>query len=615
MTKMKKILILPLLFFTVTCSYSSEWFGRNKDLSAVFHPRVWAYIERANKEDDAGRLKETDLFLRRAERKTEDVKPFMAGSWPKGWPVDSKKTLELLQYATPDAYICRIIGDYAHSHKRTKESLKYYEKYIQLSIVPDTDYMTRVADIFQKDNRLHEARIVYENMYRVIESRNFHGTEFSLSYINAKIKNLNLQLRKPTILMLDVFFSGIQDYIRSDFQKIFTDRITKMKKFSVVSRGNFEKVLSEAVLTKDDLQYSEELSILGKMLNADYILRPSLTLIDKYFIFHVDVFDPAKKIWFEDYEYKTQSYVYISNLIERFTFQFGGNDIPEGLFLPENEFLWGYETNSIINDLKMSLNGNRIIVGCESGTVYILNSKGVVVRQFNMPEKILKVAVSPCGKYYSWLALNGVVSFADEYGGVIRWSEKIGNSGRDLDISKDGKFVVIGINNEVIFKDRRGEVFWSESLPQWATRIRISEDSRRVFVGMENGTYWCFSDDGNILWKKNLNSRIIDIKVSPNNYSCVVNKSGKTFVFDAKGDELLSFNAGEKIQYSVFKPEIIELLAGQKGKYVYLLSYDKTQLWEYNLSDKISFMDALADGRFICTVEGKNVFVFRVVWK
>jgi WD40 repeat protein len=612
MAKIKIISII--LFFTITAAYSSEWFEKNRSLSAVFSRRVWTYIERADKEDSAGRWKVADSFLRRAERKVEEVKPFMAETWPNGWPQDDRDALEMLRYATPDAYMYRIIGDYAYSHNRMKESLEYYEKYILHSIVPDTDYMAKMADIFQKEDRMREAKIVYENMYRVIEAKNFHGKKFSLSYLNGRIKNLNLRLKKTNILLFDVLFSNVQDFIKSDFQQIFASEALEMENFSTVKRKDFDRVLSEENLTKEDLQYSEELSKIGKMLNADYILRPSLTLIDSYFIFHIDVFDPLRGIWFENYEYKTQSYMYLSNLVRRFTFQFQGKEIPSVLFLPENELLWSYETDDLVSDFKISSTGNRIIAGCESGTVYVLNERGVVLRRFKITNKIIKVAISPCGKYYSWLALDGIVYFADEVRG-LRWSKKVGNYGRALDISRSGRFLVAGINNEVIFKDNRGETFWQETIPQWATVIRITEDSTKVYAGMENGAYWCFSDEGNILWKKTLSSSVTDIKVSSNNYSCAVNKTGKTFVFDSDGNELLSFNAGQEIQYSVFKPEVIELLSGQKGEYVYLLSHDKKQLWEYNLSGKVNFIDVMPDGKYIYTVEGKNIFALKIVWE
>lgn len=610
----KKVVPILVVLLSVSFGFCSDWFEKNRNLSPVFHSRVWSYIEQASREDDRGRLKSADLLLRHAESKTEEVKPFLPGSWPAGWPQD-RTALKLLQYATPDAYLYRIIGDYAYSHKRIKESLIYYEKYILYSVVPDTDYMAKVADIYQREGRLYDAKIMYENICKVLESRNFHGTKFSLNDITRRIKNLDLLLKKPCILVLDIFFIGIQDYAKSDIQQMFTNKVGSMKNFSIVPRKDFDRVLTEEEITIEDLQYPEELSALGKILNVDYILRPSLTLVDEYYIFQVDIFDPGKKIWFENYEYKTESQIYISNLIDRFTYQFQGMEIPVSLYLPESEFLWDYETDSLVTDIKISSKGEKIIVGCESGTVYIFNSKGRVLRKFNMSERIMKVAISPCGSYYSWLSLDGNVSFAEDRTKTIRWSDKMGNQVRDMDISEDGRFIVIGINNEVIFKDRKGEVFWRESVPQWVTRIEISEDSHRVFVGMEAGAYWCFSDEGNVLWKKNLGSRIIDIKTSDNNSSCAVDRAGKTYVFDASGNELMNFDAGKEIQYSVFKPEILKLLSGRKGNYVYFLSLDQQRLWEYNLSGKVNFIGALPDGRFICTVEGKNIFTFRIVWK
>ena len=615
MAMIKRVLPVLAIFVSASLGFCSEWYQKNRDLSAVFHRNVWSYVEQASGADDGGRLKEADFLLRRAETKIDEVKPFLAGSWPSGWPQDGKTALRLLEYATPDAYLYRIIGDYAYSHKRTKEALVYYEKYILYSVVPDTDYMAKVADIYQGQGRLHDATVLYENIFRVTESGNFHGTKLSLNYVAGRIKNLKLKLKKPKVLPLDIFYVGIQDYAKSDLQQMFVNKIAGMKGFSVILRKDFDRTMTEEKLTKEDLQYPDELSNLAKILNADYILRPSLALIDDYYIFHTDVFDPSRKIWFESYEYKTESQMYIANLMDRFTCQFQNMEIPAGLLLPENEFLWDYEVDSAINDLKISSGGQRIIAGCESGTVYIFNGKGRMLKKFDMSERIVKVAISPCGNFYSWLALDGNVFFAEEASRGVKWSDKLGNQGRDLDISKDGRFVVIGINDEVIFKDRKGEVFWRESVPQWATKIEISEDSHRVFVGMESGAYWCFSDEGNVLWKKNLGSRIIDIKTSDSNYSCAVNNAGKTYIFDAAGNEIISFDAGKEIQYSVFRPEVIELLAGRKDKYVYLLSSDKKQLWEYSLGGKINFIDALPDGRFICTVEGKNIFTFRIVWK
>jgi len=608
----KKLILLVgfLCLFSGYC-YSSEWFEKNKDLSVVFHKNVWLYIENANKADSSGNWKEADVWLSKAEKKIEETRPFIAGSWPSGWPYDVK-ALKFLKYATPDAYLYRIIGDYAYSHKKTKEALDYYNRYIIHSIVPDTSYMAKVAEIYEKEGMLKDARIMYENISRVIENKNFHGTSFTLQDINRKIKNIDIKMKKCVLLPLDIYFGNIPDFIKGDFQKIFIDEITGMKNFSVISKKDFERALSAEKLTESDLQYPDELSTVGKALNIDYILRPSLTKIEGYYIFHIDVFDPQKKSWIDNYEYKTESSIYLPNLVKRFVSQFQGEDISDNLLLPETEFLWEYEADSPATDLKLSDNGKRIIVGCESGSVYILTTKGTILKRFKASEKVLKVAISPCGEYYGWGSLDGMVYFADAKG--IKWTEKTGNYIRDIDISQGGRFTVFGINNDVIFKDIKGETFWKERLPQWITKIKITADSHRIFAGMENGEYWCFSDEGNVLWKKNFNDRIVDIKTSEN-YNGAVTEKGKTFILDREGNELFNFESGKEIQYAASEPEIIRLMSGKKGKIFYFLSKDKSQLWEYNIREKINFIDALDNGGLIISVESKNIFAFRVIWK
>ncbi|MDD3725905.1 MAG: CsgG/HfaB family protein [Candidatus Ratteibacteria bacterium] len=610
----KKIISLAIfvLIFRGYC-YSSEWFDKNKELSVVFHKNVWAYIENANNVDSSGRLKEADLWLSRAEKKIEETRPFITGSWPSGWPYDTK-ALAFLKYATPDAYLYRIIGDYAYSHQKVKEAIEYYNRYIVHSIIPDTSYMAKLAEIYEKEGMLKEARIMYEDIYKAIESRNFHGTNFTLNYINKKIKNIDIKMKRVVLLLLDVYYSNIPDYIKGDFQKLFIDEMNKMNNFSIIPKGNFTKILSEEKLTDSDLQYPEELSMVGKILNADYIVKPSLTKIERYYIFHVDVFDPQKKLWFDNYEYKTESPIYLTNIIQRFTTQFQGRDIPDSLLLPETEFLWEYEFDSPVTDIKLSDNGKRIIAGCESGSIYILTSKGVVLKRFKSSEKILKVAISPCGEYYSWGTLNGIVYFGDIRG--IKWQEKTGNYIRDIDISKEGRFMVCGINNKIIFKDGKGETFWEENVPQWLTRIEISEDSHKIFAGMENGEYWCFSDEGNILWKKNFNDRIVSIKIS-DNYNGVVTEKGKTFILGSSGNEIVNFESGKNIEftYAASDPEIIKLMSGKKRGNFFFVSRDKSQLWEYSIREKIDFIDALSDGSLIISTEGKDMFAFRIIWK
>ena len=611
MAEIKKYLLIFFIFMS-GMAVASEWYEKNKALGIIFHENVWEYVKKADYQDSRGKQQVADSYLRLARRKTLESKPFDPDNWPKGWP-RTGDSMKLLKYASPEAYLSRIIGDYAMKHKRIKEALMHYSLYIEQSIIPDTDYMMKMASIYEDDNRWRDAKILYEEIYRRQESKNYHGSSISPALIEKRIKRTGLKISKPSILALDTLFRNIQDFMKPDVQKLLSVEIAGMDGFTLIDRKSYDRAMSEMGITEDDFKHEDELSNLGKMLNADYILRPVLTRIDDYYIFQVDVFNPKKKVWFETYEYKTESYQYLQNFMKRFALQFQNREIPGSLFIPENRLLWNYEADSFVTDLGFSSGSRRIIAGTENGSIYILNSQGSMLRRFTVPEKVIKVAISPCGNYFSWMSLNGILYFAEMKGG-IRWKQEVKNYARGIDIAEKGRFLVVGVNNGILFKDGKGETFWEEKLPEWVSSVEISDTSDRVFVGMENGQYWSFSDEGNVLWKKNLNNRVSSIQVSRNNYNCAVTAKGRTFLYDDKGNEIVSFEAGQDIEFSAFSEEVMRLLTGRKGEYFYVLARDGKKLWRYDLSGKTSFVTTLDDGTFLTTVEGKNVFSFRITW-
>ena len=609
---MRKFLFV--FFFFCVVIYGSEWFEKNKELSVIYPSEIWNYIKKADYFDTKGQRKHADYYLRLVKRKIEEAKPFIPSDWPKGWP-QTRDALKYLKYATPEAYLCRIIGDFAYFHGKYKETLKYYEMYIEKSIIPDTDYMKKIAEIYEKENMLKEARIFYYNLFRVIESKNFHGKKYSLKWIKRKIKKIDFVLREIPILVLDVSYSGVPEFIKSDFNKIFKREVKNIKNSKIISEVDFQKALKEEMLTKEDLQDEEELSNVGKILNAEYILRPSLTRIRDTYILEVDVFEPVKKMWIENYEFKTQDYQYLSNMVERFVYKFQEKEIPEELYLPENKFLWSFETDSLINDIKISKNGKKIIAGCESGSVYIFTEKGKVSKKFKMSDRVIKVAISGNGEYFSWLCLDGKYYFATD-NGVILWSKKLGNFGRGTDISERGRFNVTVVNNKVYYLDRKGEIFWDFEFPEWASFVKISSDAHRVFVGGEKGGLWCISDEGNSLWKKKLDGEIVDIKISENGeFILAETDKNKIHIFKNSGKPVKNFGAGQDIFFTSFNKEILNLITGKRGNFFYFLSHDKKRLWNYKLRERVSFVSSLPDGKFIVAVEGKNIFAYSILWK
>ncbi|MGC8976347.1 MAG: PQQ-binding-like beta-propeller repeat protein [Candidatus Ratteibacteria bacterium] len=606
---MKKFLFIYL--FSSFLLFSSSWYERNKELLVVFSSDVWKYIEKANYYSERGDFKNADFYLRKAKEKTENCEPFLPSNWPSGWP-RNKESLKYLKYASPTAFIYRIIGDFCFDRGYTKEAIRFFEMYINTSLIPETNYYVLLADIYEKEGMYNQALNLYNALKKFIETKNYWGKEYSAEFLEKKIKNINFILKKNRVIVLSPLYIEIPSFIQSDFFDIFLNEVKNIKNIDIIQRENFEKVLKEQGFIEKDIE-DEELKTAGKILNADYILKPSLTQISKTYILNVDVFSVNKGNWFENYEYKTDDARYILNLVKRFTFNFQGLDVPFQLYLPETKFLWSFEADSLINDLKISKDGKKIFIGCDSGSVYLLNEKGRIIKSLRMPEKVVKISISPDGNYFSFFTLEGKLYFGSANGKIL-WSKKTGNLGRGIAISENGKFIVAGIDKAVFYIDKNGEIFWEINLNDLISSLNITENGELVFIGTEKGEILCYKDDGNLKWNKNVKEKIIDIK-SGGNFLCVETENGKIYLFDLEGNEIKNFKFDDEIEFNIFNPEILDLISGKKKNYLYFLSYDKKSLWKYALKEKVSFISSIPDGKFVVSAEGKNIFTFSIVWK
>lgn len=607
---MRKFILIYGVVFLLNL-YGANWYEKNKFLSVVFHRDVWKYIEKANYYTDTGNYKYADIYLRKAKEKTENCEPFNPKNWPNNWPMD-KENLKYLKYATPTAFIYRIIGDFCLERGYIKEAIKYFEMYINKSLIPESSYYILLAELYERESLFNQAINLYREMERFIENKNYWGKDYSLEEIEKRIKNLNLSLKKNSIIILTPLYINIPSFLEGEFFDIFLNEVKGIKNINVIPRSDFEKVLNEQKFVEKSIE-DEELSVCGKILNADYVLKPSLTKILDVYVLGVDIFSVNKKNWFEHFEYKTEDIKYIPNLIKRFALNFQGLDITPDLYLPENKFLWSYETDSLIKGLKISSDGKKILVGCESGSVYLLSDKGGLLKYIKFPDKIVNLAISPSGDYFSVFTLEGKLYFLSENGKIL-WVNKTGNYGRGLDISENGKFLVAGIDKKLFYMDRKGEIFWEVNLPDFISFLNITENSELVFAGTEGGNLYCYKDDGNLNWEKNIKEKIVNIKTK-GNYVCVETEKGRIYLYDVSGSEIKNFKVDEEINLNIYNEEILNLLSGKKGNFMYFLSYDKKSLWKYTLEERISYLSSLPDGKLIVSVEGKNIFAFSIMWK
>jgi len=614
---MKKILILAMMLILTAVSgnlWCQSWYTQNTELRSIFPSNIWTCIEKARDYYNSGDMELTEKFLRKAEQLTLAAEPFNPKNWPSHWP-RTQEAIDIIRYAPPSAYIYRILGDYAYERSRPKEAIKYIKMYLNLSYIPDAAYLYKLGNIFESEGLYSQAINTYQELLRCIDARNVHNRAPSLSTINQRIRILNARIEPQVVLILDMRLQDLPDYLQNA-GSVFKEKVSGLgKQYIVVSDQVLDKTLAEQILTrKDIINDIEERAKIASLLNVKYILEPFTVKIENMYIFQVRVYRAGQKDPVETYEYKSENYEFLPNFFERFFIQFQGEQIPDALLIPENSYQWTFETSDLVTDIAVSKNGNSIIAGCSDGRVYIFSRSGRIQGTFKEPDEIVRVAISPDGKFVAWASLGGRICLAENL--RIVYQSKVKNLVRAISISENGKFWVYAINEKIFFLDKKGEVFWDRSVSDWVKNMRISADGNWVVAGTTTGQLVLYNGEGNIAWSKNLGSQIENIRFSPeieNISACV--KNNIVYVFSISGVETLRFTLGDDVRFLSFNQDILDSVCGIWNRWYYFPDKERKKIWYYQIDKSVRVADSASVVNFYSLGKGKNILTYNVIWK
>ncbi|MFA5646255.1 MAG: hypothetical protein WDA18_07880 [Candidatus Ratteibacteria bacterium] len=617
MKKTFLILTVSLAFF-IFSGNASSWFQKNRNLSVIYSPEVWTCIEKADKYEDAGRDDLADNFLKKAEQLTLKSEPFDPKNWPSHWP-QTQNALNVLKYASPSAYIYKILGDYALSHKRPKEATAFFQTYLRKSLIPDAACLQLLAETYQRDELYPQAIATYQSLATALETKNFHGVSSSLSLIYQRIRTLQTRMKPSTVLLLDMQIQqGVPEFL-ADINLVYKEYLRNglsSRSYQIVPEQILDNTLKEQGFTRNSLISDLEDRVrVVKLLNVDYVIEPVLMKAEKNYLLLYKVYRGTQIRPDESYEYQNENYEFLPNYLKRFALQFEGKGIPEDLLIPENQYKWGFETAEKVTALAISDIGSRLIVGCAGGQVLLFSQKGRVEKTFRAAEEIMRVAISPDAEVCAWSALHGALTLATSKGSILV-RKKTGNLVRAISLGNQAKFWAYAYNNAVVYLDRKGEVFWEKNFPEWIGALTISSDASLVAVGCTNGAVSVLNAEGNLLWQKKLSSSIERITIAPNaSYIAFGTQNGQVTVFDRLGNETATFTAGEETEMFTYYPEILGTMAGIWNNWFYALNTKTKLLWHFTMDPAFTLMDSDRKSSLLATSRGKNLFFFDIVWK
>ena len=254
------------------------------------------------------------------------------------------------------------------------------------------------------------------------------------------------------------------------------------------------------------------------------------------------------------------------------------------LFNREGELLWKYETDSDVNSVAISADGEYIVAG--SDNVYLFNREGELLWKYKVQGTVGTMSVTPDGEYIV-AGSDNIYFFSRER--ELLWKYKVdnqsliglpvrlrGNNVRSVAITPDGEYIVAGIDNTYLF-DKRGKLLQKCKIGKWTESVAISPDGEYIVAGSkgrEESYIYLFNKKGKLLWSYWAENDI---------YSVFITSDGQYIV------------AGEAY------------IIG--GEYIYFLNREGELLWKYKI-EGIQSMSVTPDGEYIVAGSGNHIYLF-----
>ncbi|MCM8822655.1 MAG: WD40 repeat domain-containing protein [Candidatus Omnitrophica bacterium] len=605
---------LAILILAPVMALAQSWYSRNLQLKEIYPSNVWTCVEKAWQYHNTGNHQREDMYLKKAEQLTLAAEPFNPKNWPSHWP-RTQQALDILRYAPPSAYIYRILGDYSMDHSRNKEAIKYFKMYLNHSYIPDAAYLFTLGNLLEVESLYPQAISVYQELLECIQAKNFHNQTVSVSSIQQRIRRLNVRMEPQIVLVLDMKLQDLPNFL-SNSRSIFKEKLESLdRNYVIVKDQVLNRVFVEQKLSmREIVDDMEERARIVKLLNARYILEPSLVKIENMYIFQVKVYKAGLRDPVEIYEYRNENYEFLPSYFQRFALEFQGKQIPAELLIPENSYQWVNETSDEITALAISENGSRVISGCKDGRVYIFNRAGRLYRAFKQQDEIVQVAISPDGNYCAWASIDGRISMAE--GGKIIFEKKVKNLVRSISIAENGKFWAYAIDNKIYYLDSKGEIFWTRELPDWAGSIKISQDCLWLLAGTTSGDFLVYNNEGNLAWSAKFGGAVEKIRVSPEiGYASAGLKNNLIHLVSISGTEILKFASGDSVRFLTFNQEILEALTGIWNQWYYFPDAEKKRIWYFSIDKSVKIADSALSCNFYVLAKGKSLLAYTVKWK
>jgi WD40 repeat protein len=192
----------------------------------------------------------------------------------------------------------------------------------------------------------------------------------------------------------------------------------------------------------------------------------------------------------------------------------------------EGQFLWEAHIDIGATTLDINQKDGYLIIGSNRKKIYIFRLDGKPINEIKTENPVFDICFAPAANGFVTLSAGGNLDFYD-YESVKHWHVPINKQCRSVDVSFDGKFIIVPVYEEGIYAyNWQGDFIGEYDVQAEVSTASINSSGNLIYLADEKNRLILLNRNAEVIWDKEMPQKIISLKTDDTGAVCVLFMQG-----------------------------------------------------------------------------------------
>jgi len=201
------------------------------------------------------------------------------------------------------------------------------------------------------------------------------------------------------------------------------------------------------------------------------------------------------------------------------------------------------------------------------------------------------------------------------------WEKEFSDSISSISISSDGTLISASYGNFISLFDSSGTLLWKVDLGSKIIRMKLSLDGEYILASTENSQLHFLDKSGKLLWRRQLSGKSYGISLSKDaSFIAVGSDNNNLYFVNRAGQPTWSFKAERPIRNVAISHFGKYLASGGVDGNVYLHNMSGQLIWKYKTGGEVASISISSEGDYVLAASTDRKLYFfessgRLLWQ